>query len=62
MRYLDGPRDLSPTLERRCPTRISTRLRTGACLIAALWLGGCSTVNWQATYDAWAASLCRDVE
>lgn len=60
MRYLHHPRDLASTLERLCPRRIRTRFGTGACLIAALWLGGCSAVNLQATYDAWAASLCRE--
>jgi hypothetical protein len=60
MRYLHHPRDLASTLERLCPRRIRIRLRAAAWLIAALWLGGCSAVNWQATYDAWAASLCRE--
>jgi hypothetical protein len=60
MRYLHHTRDPAPTLEQLCRRRIRTRLGAGASLFAALWLGGCSAVNWQATYDAWAASLCRE--
>jgi hypothetical protein len=29
-------------------------------IMAVLGLVGCDHVNWQATFDAWADSLCRD--
>jgi|GEM_PF-4831112 len=32
-----------------------------ACVmpVIALGLSGCADINWQATYDTWAKSVCR---
>jgi hypothetical protein len=68
-------RQIPPTLSDRGPSRLGsalsfvpgfcarrrgTRLGRSICLLAVISMSGCSHVNWQATYDAWAASLCRE--